>query len=89
MKNSISFTAVVSNFLGLIIFSLGMLNLILVHPVPGIAYILLSLLFFSPVENFFKRKFRFSIPFPALLVLALVIFWFTLGVSHLSEINCL
>ncbi|MHA6279999.1 hypothetical protein ACXYMT_07440 [Salinimicrobium sp. CAU 1759] len=74
-----------SNFLGLIILSLGILNLILVHPVPGIIYVLLSLLFFSPVENFFKRKFRFSIPFPALLVLALVIFWFTLGVSDLAE----
>lgn len=85
MKNSISITAVVSNFLGLIIFCLGILNLILVHPVPGIVYVVLSLLYFSPVESFFKGKFGFSIPIAALLVLALVIFWFTLGVSDLAE----
>lgn len=72
--------------LGLIIFTLGILNLILIHPVPGLVYILLSLLFFPPVENFFRQKFSFSIPFAVLLVLALVIFWFTLGVSDLGEI---
>lgn len=85
MRNSINTTAVICWFLGLIIFSLGLLNLILIHPVPGLLYLLLSLLFFPPVEDLFKRKVGFSIPFPALLVLALVIFWFTLGVSDLGE----
>jgi hypothetical protein len=85
MKNSIKLTAVLSGFLGLVIFTLGILNLLFVHPVPGMVYILLSLLFFPPVEDFFKQKFGFSVPFPAFLVLALVIFWFTLGVSDLAE----
>lgn len=85
MKNRISITETVSWFLGLIIFTLGILNLILIHPVPGLIYVLFSLLFFPPVERFFRRKFGFSIPFAALLVFALVIFWFTLGVSDLAE----
>ncbi len=85
MKILLNLSIVLSWFLGLVIFTLGILNLVLVHPVPGTVYILLSLLFFPPVEGFFKRKLGFSIPFPALLVLALIIFWFTLGVSDLAE----
>ncbi len=85
MKTSVNKTTLISWLLGLIIFTLGILNLVLIHPVPGLVYILLSLLFFPPVENLFLQKFGFSIPFPALLILALVIFWFTLGVSDLAE----
>ena len=85
MKKTSTITASASWFLGLIIFTLGILNLILIHPVPALAYTLLSLLFFPPVEEFLRRKLGFFIPFPVLVVLALVIFWFTLGISDLGE----
>jgi hypothetical protein len=85
MRNSLNLTAVASWILGLIILVLGVLNLISIHPIPGMVYILLSLLFFPPAEAFFRRKFGLSIPFAALLVLAIVIFWFTLGISDLAQ----
>ena len=85
MKNSFSITGIVSWMLGLIIFTLGILNLVLIHPVPGLVYILLSLLFFPPVEDLLRLKLGFSVPFPVLLVLAFLIFWFTLGVGDLAE----
>ncbi|WP_029034809.1 hypothetical protein [Salinimicrobium terrae] len=85
MKNSLQLSTVVSWLLGLIILTLGVLNLILIHPVPGLIYILLSLIFFPPVEKLFRHRLGFSIPFPILVVLAVIIFWFTLGVSDLAE----
>ena len=85
MKNSFSITGIVSWILGLMIFTLGILNLLLIHPVPGLVYILLSLLFFPPVEDLLRLKLGFSVPFPVLLALAFLIFWFTLGVGDLAE----
>lgn len=85
MKKSFSLTAIISWLLGLTIMTLGGLNLILIHPIPGAVFILLSLLFLPPVENLFKKKLGFTVPFPALIFLALLIFWFTLGVSDLGE----
>ena len=84
-KITLDFRTLVSWFLGFMIFSLGILNLILIHPVPGGILIFLALIYFPPVEGLFQKKLGFSIPFFLLVVLALVIFWFTLGVSDLGE----
>lgn len=86
MKSTLNLTAVISWFLGLCILSLGILNLIQIHPVPGLVLIFISLFFCPPVGDLSKRKLGFSIPFPVLVILALVIFWFTLGVSDLGEL---
>lgn len=86
MKSTYNLTPIVSWFLGLCILTLGILNLILIHPVPGLVLIFISLFFFPPVGNFLKGKTGFSVPFPVLVILAFVIFWFTLGVSDLGEL---
>lgn len=85
MKNSVRLTVAISWVLGLIIFSLGVMNLVLIHPVPGIVYIILSLLFFPPMENFVRKKLGLAVAFSLLIFLALLIFWFTLGMSDLGE----
>ncbi len=85
MKKSLNLKSVTAWFLGIIILTLGILNLILIHPVPGFIYIMLSLLFFPPVISVFNQKTGVHIPFPVLLVLAVIIFWFTLGISDLAE----
>lgn len=72
--------------LGLIVLTIGIFNIILVHPVPGIIAILLSMLFFPSTNTFLQKKFGFSIPFVAKIILALIIIWFTLGVSDLGDI---
>jgi len=36
---------------GIAVFTIGILNLFLIHPVPGIVGLLLSVLFFPPVND--------------------------------------
>lgn len=72
-------------FVGLVVFTIGLLNLLLVHPVPGLFFLLLSLLYFPPADKISARLFGFPVPLAAKLVLALVIVWFTLGVSDLGD----
>ncbi len=75
----------ISWVLGIVVFTIGAANLLLIHPVPGIVGLALSLLFFPPVNNFFKEKFGFQIPLAVKIILGLAIIWFTLGVSDLGD----
>lgn len=65
---------------------IGILNLILVHPVPGIFYILVAVLFSPPLNNWFIKNLKFEIPFWLIALLFLVIMWGTLGITDLAEI---
>lgn len=76
---------VVGWILGAIIFTLGILNLFLIHPVPGLLYLLASMIFLPPTNFYLEAKFGISIPISLLLIFALIIFWFTLGISDLAE----
>jgi len=58
----------------------------LVHPVPGVFYLILSFVYFPPANAILKERFGFSIPLVVKIVLGLVIVWFTLGVSDLAEL---
>lgn len=86
MKKRLHFLNLAGWILGLIIFIIGALNLILVHPVPGIIFLLLSLIFFPPMNAFFRKSFHFSIPLAVKIILFVLIVWFTLGVSDLGNI---
>lgn len=65
---------------------IGILNLILVHPVPGIFYILVAVLFSPLLNNWFMKNLKFEIPFWLIALLFLVIMWGTLGITDLAEI---
>lgn len=65
---------------------IGILNLILVHPVPGIFYILVAVLFSPLLNNWFRKNLKFEIPFIVITLLFLVIMWGTLGITDLAEI---
>ncbi len=69
----------------LILITIGILNLILVHPVPGAIYLLLSLLYVPAADDFLKKRVGFSIPPVVKIILGVVIIWFTLGVSDLGD----
>jgi hypothetical protein len=71
---------------GLLVLTLGILNCILVHPVPGIVYIIISLIYFPPITLFMRRRFNFGIPLLIKFVLGFVLLWFTAGMSDLGEI---
>lgn len=85
MKSKINPSVIISWIFGLTVFAIGLLNLILVHPVPGIVYMILSSAFFPPINFFLKRRLGFSIPAVVKIILGIIIIWFTLGMSDLAE----
>ena len=78
--------SIVTLVLGIIIFVIGLLNLVLVHPVPGIVFLLISVLYYPPVTVSIREKFGLSNSLVFLVILAIIIIWFTLGVSDLGDI---
>ena len=70
---------------GLIVFIIGIANLILVHPVPGLVAIGLSVLYLPAVNIFLLKKLGFQIPVWVKIILAVLVIWFTLGVSDLGD----
>ena len=76
---------IISWILGIIVFTIGVLNLFLVHLVPGIVFLLLSFLFIPQTNKLLRKNFGFSIPFVVKIILGVIIIWFTLGVSDLGD----
>lgn len=66
--------------------AIGVLNLMLVHPVPGIFYLVLAVGYLPLVDDAIKRKTGLSVPFWAKLIFALLVLWGTLAVGDLAEI---
>jgi hypothetical protein len=64
---------------------IGVLNLLLVHPVPGIFYLILSIIYFPFVNVALKKRFGFYIPLVVKVILGIVILWATLAVGDLAE----
>ena len=86
MLLNLKYTVILNWLAALILFTIGLLNLFLVHPVPGIAFIIFSLIYFPPVTDFLKRNLNLLIP-PIIKVLLFVfLVWFTLGVSDLGDL---
>ncbi len=85
MKAAYNISDVTGWIVGLAIIAVGILNLILVHPVPGLVYFILSLVYLPPVNGMLRSRFGFSIPLLVKIILAIVIFMFTLGVSDLGD----
>lgn len=77
---------VISWIFAAVFFVIGVLNLFLVHPVPGIIYILISLVYLPMTNNFLKKKIGFQIPFFVKVIFGLVLLWATLAVGDLAEI---
>lgn len=77
---------IVSFVFGLLLLTIGIMNVFMVHPIPGIIYILVSLVFFPPTNNILKKTLNFTIPFKLKLIIFILIMWFTLGVGDLAEI---
>ena len=70
---------------GFTVLAIGLANLVLVHPVPGIACLLLSLAYAPQVDALARRRFGWPVPRPLKIVLGIAVVWFTLGVSDLGD----
>lgn len=85
-RQASGFAVMVSSLFGIMLVITGILNMILVHMVPGVAYLLISLIYFPFANEFLKRKTGQSIPGILKIILAVILFFFTLGVSDLGDI---
>lgn len=65
--------------------SVGLANLILVHPVPGLAYLAISLMYFPPAATWLQNKTGIRIPALVKILLGIVLIMFTFGVSDLGD----
>jgi len=72
-------------FFYFIFFFIGILNMVLIHPVPGLIYLLISLIYLPPLTNFIKVKLGLAIPIILKVILATLVLWFTLGMSDLMQ----
>ena len=77
---------IISWLFALVVLSIGIANVLWVHPVPGIVFLLLSLVYFPPANALLWEKTGFTIPLAVKIILGVVIIWFTLGVSDLGDI---
>lgn len=64
---------------------IGVLNIILVHPFPGVVFLFLSLNYLPLANTLVKKNLGFSFPPLVKLILALFILQFTLGVNDLGK----
>ena len=85
MNNNVSTSLISSWVFATIVFAIGILNVLLVHPVPGVVFLLLSLVYLPPANALLKERFAISIPLVVKIVLGILSIWFTLGVSDLGD----
>jgi hypothetical protein len=85
MKDDVMTSHVISWIFALTVLAIGVFNTFLVHPVPGVIYLLLSLVYFPPANDLLEERTGFSIPPVVKIILGVVIIWFTLGVSDLGD----
>lgn len=65
---------------------IGVLNMFLIHPVPGMFYLLLSIVYFPYTNAHLKKRLGFSIPPVVKVIIGFVIIWGTLAVGDLAEL---
>ncbi|MFC6997812.1 hypothetical protein [Rufibacter roseus] len=86
MEKTINISNIISWVFATLLVIVGILNIVLVHPIPGAVYLILSLLYFPPTYTWLTEKYDFSIPVLIRIALAIVLTMFTLGVSDLGDI---
>ncbi len=84
-QSNVMTSNIISWLFGIAVFVIGVLTVFLVHPVPGVIYLLLSFVYFPPANAMLKERFGFSIPPVVKIILGIGFVWFTLGVSDLGD----
>ena len=72
-------------FLTIVFILLGMLNIIYVHALTAIFYLLFSLFFMPPVVAIAKQKLGFPIPYLIKLIAAIAVLWGSFAVGELGD----
>ncbi len=77
---------VASYAFGLVLVAIGIGNLLYVHPVPGIAFLIFAMVYFPPVSPWLESTLGTRTASIAKFIFGFVLIWFTLGISDLGEI---
>lgn len=85
MKNKSKVRNIICWIFIVVFFVIGILNMILIHPIPGMFYLLISFIYLPSTNTFLNNKFGFSIPLVVKIIFGLVILWATLAVGDLME----
>ena len=86
MENGSIIWKIIGWAFGLVAFAIGIVNLFWGNdPFFGAFIILLSFVFFPPVNNVIRRMAGFSVPWFVKLLLGLFILWAALGVGELFD----
>jgi len=85
MKDDVRTSHIINRIFGIPVFAIGVLNVFLVHPVPGVVCLLLSFVYLPPANAILKKRFGFAIPILVKILLGIFIIWFTLGISDLGD----
>lgn len=86
MLVNLKYSIILNWIAGLILLSIGLLNLILIHPVPGFAFIIFSLIYFPPVTDLIRKSLNLNIPPIVKVFIFAFLVWFTLGISDLGDL---
>lgn len=85
MNKTLHIGNIFSSIFAAILFIVAVLNVVLVHPVPGVIYFILSILYLPSINVLLRKKIGFAIPGIVKIVLGIAIMMFTLGVSDLGD----
>ncbi|QBA64034.1 hypothetical protein [Muriicola soli] len=76
----------ISWIFALIFLSLGILNLIFIHPIPALFYVLLALFYFPFLNELLYKSLGFTIPLWIKTLAGLLVIWGTMAVGDLMEL---
>lgn len=86
MNRKSNFWNTISWLFGLLFLAIGLVNTLWGNDMGfGIFIIVLSLIFFPPVESLIKKMFGFSIHYVIKILIGLFILWAALGVGELFD----
>jgi hypothetical protein len=74
-------------FLMLIFIMLGIMNIIEVSIYPGVAYLIISLIYCPPLGNILQRYLAIKVPYWLKTIIAFIVLWGTLAVGDLAELH--
>ncbi|MEQ8906504.1 hypothetical protein [Ekhidna sp.] len=87
MNRALSIKNILSWAFMIMFMIIGVLNAVFVHPVPGIFYLSISLIYCPPLGTVAMKRLGLQFPYLFKIILAFLIMWVTLAVGDLAEMS--
>ena len=85
MQSSKGFRDLLVKTFGLVFVLLGIMNILWVHSLPGLFYLILASVYLTPLNDFITRKLGSSKSFYITIIFGFFVLWGTLAVGDLAE----